>query len=385
MRPFLCIFIMLLLVNCNKSDSVVTQPASNLIIPKYISIKYYGAAGGLVMQTGYKPLRDSIKDADFAVEITDTVYNYCPNFCSRTYRSILTSKVDPLTGVVSSIVSKFIYARQVGTFADGTQVITDLDAQLGNFGMHVVSKFLGDASYYSEATFTQYNDALQQHATDTRMVSALTHRLPEQGYYFDVGLGGQGMGTLYWSKPDTLFFSETEGTATFFQPTRYTDFYKIDIPWYTHQPIDFATYARRSKAVCTQFVLQNGDYVGQNFMPGMERSVRYQYSADSTALNTLAAVLSPGTDDFFWYYLADFRKNWNGYFLFGEALEPKDLYDWTAISSTDSVYAFNGNNKIFKQAATMQNILEKDAGGRPVKITHRVSNSPFYKVMEIKY
>lgn len=385
MRTCLCLFIWCLMFSCSKNETGVVLPSPGSLHPTYVAVKYYFAPSSLVLQTGYRPLTDSIKDADFAVEITDTVYNYCPNFCIQTYRSIITTKVDPLTGVVSSINSKFVFAKRVGTYTDGTKVITDLQQTFGNFSMNVKARSLGGGSYTSEAIVSQYNDIAQQHVIDTRSFGATTHRLPEQRYYFEVAWGDQGTGTYYWVKPDSIFIWEEKGTSTFFQPSRYADFYKYDIPWYNHKRIDVATYARRSKAACSQFVLQNGDYVGLDFKVGMERSVRYQYGADSAALFTLGKILSPGTDDFFWYYVADFRKNWNNNLQFAEALEPQDFYEWTASGSTDSVYVYSGNTKVFKQAATMQNTVEKDSFGRPVKITHRVSNSSAYKVMEIKY
>jgi len=70
---------------------------------------------------------------------------------------------------------------------------------------------------------------------------------------------------------------------------------------------------------------------------------------------------------------------------YGEANDFYNLSDWSASSSTDSVYLGTGTQRQLKQASSTTNTFEKDQKGRVVKITRRFTNKTLYKVMQISY
>lgn len=379
---------LVIIAACTKSSKTATQNPGNETVPKYVTIKYYDNTSALLMQVRYRSVIDSIKDVDFAVEISDSVYNICSPNCILANRSILTIKTDPQTHLMGTVISRQIFSHKIDKNAPPPiDPITDYNPEQNNFRFDITAHTLsGDNVFYLPVKLNVYSDYLQQNSVGNYFFSDNVSVPPLRRHTFMPNEGGQSP-SYYWSQPDSLYFEEWKGTSMFFKPYRFSDFYSLDIPWYTHQMIDRAFYARQSKSVCTQFILQNGNYAsGIDFASGMERSVRYQYSADTTAIAAFVNLLCTGTDDFLWYYIADYRKSsGNGFYQFGEALEAKDFYDWVAVSYTDSVYVVNGNAKLFKQAATMKNTVEKDSKGRLVRITHRVSNSQYYKVMEITY
>lgn len=236
-----------------------------------------------------------------------------------------------------------------------------------------------------------YDDPLQQHLSQMFQNSVDWYWLNTKKY-LDVAYGAAGAWNFFELSRDSIYLRETltQSATNYSAESRYFYYYTNEIPWYSRKKQDRSVFYTRSPYVCDSFVLRNGEYVFASpapagiFTSSLERKITYQYTNDTAAIKSFIDAVNPIIKDPLWFYIT---ANAHSFTTFSVREEGNytDLYNWMASRSTDSVFLMTGGRRVFKQAATTTNTVERDAKGRIKKITNKTENSLSYKTLELFY
>jgi hypothetical protein len=389
MKYYFMLLLIVLANGCSKKDSAEPAgPGTNSPRPKTVSITYY--AGSLLLQKSvYRPLYNG--NILSAIDRQDTMFNRPTNYANTIYHTVLTLLFNDNNGTLMQVVSACKKSILVYAYPTGYGFTQEAPAYGTNFKA-LFSTVMKNGVSLTDVSIISYDDSVQQHAVQTVQFKTQLV-MPAAGYFYSAS----AVNTL--ARPDD--YIETKDSITFSTPTtgqafssgRYSEYYSTELPGYRPKSADIGLYSKLGAMKCDRFTLRNGNYNtvylgndtwGAVWEPSLERRIKYFYGPDSMAVHQLMSIINPGQSDPSWYYIAAYMKSGSGYW-FSEGLDTKEIYDWTCSTASDSVFFYTGNIPSFKQASAVNNTTEKDNNGWLKKITHRVSSSSAYKVMEITY
>jgi hypothetical protein len=384
--PFIVVSLFVLSA-CQKGD----QPPvlGEVAQPKSVTINYY-TSSGLLQTSTYLPIV-SADETQFGFHLVDTSYLNSSQFWVCHSKVLLTKNVGSF--FVNQVVMENKLSESVSRFTNGSYIKQPAGQRYSNLkATFSLVNFIQPGFFRYDVQVTQYSDSLQrQVANSDQFILERVNYLDSSHYYLHSGAKRQD---LYWIRPDSVTLVDRNVQTAGFLNLRYTDYFRKEAPWYNYDEINRAVYHGKSAFAYEKFIFQNGyntlvevspGYSYNLFVPQFERRVNYKYSSDSTGINEIIRLLNPGTIDPVWYYMDAYRRTYSPMPNYGEGNDIYSIPDWTSSSSTDSVFVVNNNVRQFKQAKSTSNSFEKDAKGRLVKITRRVSNSDVYKVMHIAY
>jgi hypothetical protein len=283
-------------------------------------------------------------------------------------------------------------SEEVVRLADGSFIKNQQLPYYNNLQVNFESLGVVDNLQYDDnVEVTRFKDSAQlqpNHSENFRLIRSIYN--DTSSYWLSAN--GAKIVNEYGATKDSVLLEDMNVNAIEFTPLRYYDYYLAETPWYRSNEINRATYSRKSPLVCREFILQNGFYkmvpldqfsYEEEFVPQFERKVNYIYSQDTSKMRGLLKMINPGLIDPTWYYI-DYYRTYSGV-PYGEGNDVYNTFEWTSSSSTDSVFTISNNQRQFVQSTSSNNTVEKDGNGRIIKITRRVSNKDFYKVMEIIY
>ncbi|GAA4748906.1 hypothetical protein [Flavisolibacter ginsenosidimutans] len=381
------LLVLFLFTRCSKGNN--TDPLATgekIEQPKKVTLNFY-SQNTLLKKWIYELDSADLTSPVGVIYWTDTTYY--PGADTYFYKVRQAYVYNPAAGLFNSFESRNYRSGYV--YHDVNQFVLQ-ESPVNNFKLSTL--------YTSGSTRLGYTSVLKLYSDFQQQKVSLSYQndlfVTQRGdtKYAEIYYANYGPHNYFNFNKDSIYLQEAVRPGTGFTnetpQMRYYYYYTKEIPWYSPKIEDRSVFYTRSPYLCDSFVLRNGDYVYPTptsfgiFTSALERKVVYQYTKDTTAIKSFIDAVNPIAKDPLWFYITANANTFATYSV-REGGNYTDLYNWMSSRSTDSVFLMTGGRRVFKQAATTTNTVERDAKGRISKITNKTDNSTSYKTLELSY